>query len=56
LSLFPSFKSQDLGKITVVPFHSKYVPQGTVRSIKQTGLDEIEFKENSVEKSSERTV
>jgi len=39
------FYCQDSGKIAVVPFHSKDIAKGTVRSIiKQSGLDEDCFK------------
>ncbi|KKP52190.1 MAG: hypothetical protein UR42_C0008G0020 [Candidatus Roizmanbacteria bacterium GW2011_GWA2_33_33] len=39
--VYHNFKSE---KTTVVPFHSKDIPQGTLRSIiKQTGLNENIF-------------
>lgn len=39
--IYHNFKTE---KTTVVPFHSKDIPQGTLRSIiKQTGLEEKIF-------------
>ncbi len=39
--IYHNFKTE---KITIIPFHSKDIPQGTLRSIiKQSGLNEDRF-------------
>ena len=44
LGAIGSIITSKLKKITIIPFHSKDIPQGTLRSIiKQSGLNEDRF-------------